>query len=329
MPLFSEHDAPVADEVSPTGNAAIADLTQIALIQAQGEDAVGFLHNLLSSDLKKLGPDAAQWSSFNTAQGRMLACFLVWQDADGVNLLLSGDLAAAIQKKLAFYVLRAKVTLAVATDLAFLGLAGTQAAKVLAQAGLPVPEKDLSHATADGRRIVRLSGERFLLVLAPDDTEPVFQTLQATGATPTNAATWQLAAIRAGVPLVTEAISGKFVPQMLNFELVGGVSFTKGCYPGQEIIARTQHLGKPKRRLYRLGSSGTAAPAGTPVYAEGSTEPVGTLVNVAALTQGQAQGFEALGVLQTAVVAAGTALFVGAPDGPAARVLNLPYELPV
>ena len=313
--------APDADIDALTHNAVAVPLLPLGLIRATGEEAGTFLHRLLSSDVAGLAGDAVQWTSFNTAQGRMLANFLLWRDGSDLCLAASSDLLPALLKKLSLYILRTKVTLSL-PERALIGLAGPQAGEHLLHAALPVPEADMRQAVSNSRRTIRLDEHLFILDLSAAEAPDVFDSLCQAGIT----ASWQLAAIRAGLPLVTAATQEAFVAQMLNFEIIGGVSFTKGCYPGQEIIARTQHLGKPKRRMFRIGLLAPAPVAGigTALYGSASAEAVGTIVNFAPLPEGG----EALAVIRTETVRAKDEIRVGSPDGPCAQVLGLPYEVP-
>ncbi|MDR0717724.1 MAG: folate-binding protein [Azoarcus sp.] len=321
---------PYADPGALARGAAAIPLLHLGLIHATGGEAASFLHNLLSNDINKLAADAAQWTSFNNAQGRMLANFLLWRDSDSVddryNLVLAANLVPALLKKLSLYILRAKVKLTIpAPERALIGLAGPAAGDCLTRAVLPAPAVDMRHTAAAGVRVIRINTGLYILELAATAAPATFTALRAAGAAAGGAASWELAAIRAGLPLVTAATQEAFVAQMLNYEIIGGISFTKGCYPGQEIIARTQHLGKPKRRTYRLALSAlpaTGAPPGTALYAPASGEqPVGIIVNAAPLPEGG----EALAVIQ--IERASDELHIGAPGGPCARVLELPYEI--
>jgi folate-binding protein YgfZ len=330
---FSVHFGnPQADAETLARGAVVVPLRHLDLIHATGDEAAGFLHNLLSNDVVKLPVDAAQWTSFNTSQGRMLANFLLWRTDNGYSLALAADIAPALLKKLSFYILRTKVKLAVPTpERVLIGLAGTTASDALTRAALPVPAANMRQASSDGRRVIRIAADPdlFIIELAATDAPTVFDALCLAGATEGSTASWQLANIRAGLPLITAATQEAFVAQMLNFEIIGGVSFTKGCYPGQEIVARTQHLGKIKRRLYRLALSSPPAagvPSGTPLYApEFSEQAAGAIVNFAPL----AEGGEALAVIQTRCANAGGEIYLGTPDGPLAQVLELPYDVPL
>lgn len=305
----------------------VVPLLHLGMIRSTGPDSTNFLHNLLSNDVAKLGPDAAQWSSFNTPKGRMLASMLLWPEAEGHALVMSADILPALLKKLSMYVLRSKVKLADASEACvLLGVTGADAAGVLQRAGLPLPPAAMAQAATDAVRSVRIGEQAFVLVAEAAEAPRVFAALAGAGAAKAGTAAWQLAMIRAGVPLITAATQEEFVAQMLNYDLIGGVSFKKGCYPGQEIVARTQYLGKLKKRMYRIAIAADAAPAaGGDLYApEFGDQSAGKIVNLAPAPDG---GFEALAVLQNSTVEGGE-VHLGSPAGPLVRLLELPYALP-
>lgn len=303
---------------------AIVPLAHLALIESHGEDSAPFLHNLLSNDVAKLAPDAAQWNSFNTPKGRMLASLLMFRDLAGHALVLSADIAPAIHKRLSMYVLRSKVRLTM-SEAALIGVTGPDAAGILTEAGIEVPHDRMRQSVADNLRCVRIDASDFVLVVPSAEAEATWQRLRAAGARPAGSDRWQLAMIRAGLPLISAATQEEFVAQMLNFELIGGVSFNKGCYPGQEIVARTQYLGKLKKRMYRVRApAGHVPAAGDDIYTPGfGTQSAGKLVNVAPSPDG---GFEALAVMQMNCAESGQAHLDG-PDGPRLEFLDLPYSL--
>lgn len=313
-------------ELASTESTLMVPLTHLGLLRSRGEDSAPFLHNLFSNDVKKLAPDAAQWNSFNTPKGRMLASFLLWGTPTDHWLAVSADIQAAMLKKLSMYVLRSKVKLAdVADEFVLIGLTGPLAADLAARGGLPVPA-DMRQAAVGGGFIVRLNASAFVLALPVADAPALFDALQALGVQAAGTAAWQLAMIRIGVPLITLATQEEFVAQMLNYELIGGVSFNKGCYPGQEIVARTQYLGKLKKRMYRVSiDTDTMPPVGTDLYTpEFGDQSAGKVVNVAPSANG---GFEALAVMQMSCAEAGEA-HLGNPNGPRLAFLELPYALP-
>ncbi len=324
---------PAAEARAATEATIAVPLLHLGTIRSVGPDSAAFLHNLVSNDVKKLEADAAAWNSFNSPKGRMIASFLVWSEAEGHALMMSADILPAFLKKFSMYVLRSKVKLSDASEaLVLLGVGGTDAGAVLARAGVAVPDAAMKQAGGDetggtsGPRCIRLDERNFIVAVAADAAPALFDALQAAGAVKAGTGAWQLAMIRAGIPLITQPTQEEFVAQMLNYDLIGGVDFKKGCYPGQEIVARTQYLGKLKKRMYRVaGPSGTALPAaGTDVYAPAFGEQsAGKIVNAAATADG---GFEALAVLQTSSAEAGE-LHLGSVDGPRLALLDLPYAL--
>lgn len=315
-------DGPAADMTA--ANIVVA-LEHLAVIRTRGEDATDFLHNLLSNDIKKLQPGYAQYSSFNSPKGRMLASFLVWRDDTDYLLQLSTDLAVAIHKKLSMYVLRAKVKLSLADeDPCLLGVAGPALQPALAALGLAWPETDLA-VSGERLQCIRLAADRAQLVVPLDAAEATVKTLLAHGLKPAATDAWRRLDIHAGIPLITAATQDEFVAQMINFELIGGVSFQKGCYPGQEIVARTQYLGKLKKRMFFAHLAADAAPTvGSDVFAPAFGEQsCGKLLSVAPAREG---GFDLLVVVQLAAYEGGD-VHMAAVDGPRLRFGPLPYAV--
>lgn len=253
----------------------------LAPLTIEGADATVYLNNLLSNDARQVSPTAAQWSSLNSPKGRMIANFPLWQQQDGRYCIApAADLAEALLKKLRMYVLRSKVTLQPAAGLRLFALASAPAALA---AALPTLPAETMHSAADpqGRTLLRLAEDLALLALPDGVPLPDFPTAPAEG----TADDWHRALIRHQLPLITAATQEAFVAQMLGFEKIG-VSFQKGCYPGQEIIARAQYLGKVKRHPVVLHLDTPAA--------VGSTLPDGAqVVTLAPAPEG---GYTALAV---------------------------------
>jgi tRNA-modifying protein YgfZ len=234
-----------------------ARLTRYGLLSVTGADARAFLHAQLTQDIERLSPERAALAGWCSAQGRLLATFLVVPVADGFLLQLARDLAPAVAKRLSMFVLRSKVKVADVSDAwTQLGAWGEDFA------GEPFSVK------REGDVLQVKAGERRALLLGP---EAAMRQLSAAGAEET----WALEEIRAGRPFITAATQDKFVPQMVNFETLGGVSFQKGCYPGQEIVARAQYRGQVKRRMKQF-----AAPAGARLQ-PGAEFNGGTVVDAA------------------------------------------------
>jgi folate-binding protein YgfZ len=238
------------------------------------------------------------------------------------------------------YVLRSKVKLADArATTALIGLAGPNASAVLQAAGVTVPPATMqqsvapaAEAEADAQplRCIRIGEAQFVLVVALAQAAALFDACVAGGAIRAGTAAWELTMIRAGLPRIAAATQEEFVAQMLNFDLIGGVSFHKGCYPGQEIVARTQYLGKLKKRLYRLSlpaaanAGGAEAVPGADLFApDFGEQPAGKIVNLAPAPDG---GYEMLAVLQNSSAEAGE-IRLGSTQGPLLQRLDLPYPL--
>ncbi len=307
---------------APSGT-VLVPLSAYGVIRASGEDAASFLHNLLTNDVKKLGASAVQHNSLCSAKGRMLANFLVWRDEGDYLLQLSTDLQPAVQKKLSMYVLRSKVKLSDAGEgLALLGVAGALAEAAVREATGVAPEGSMTVARFSQGQVIRLGERRFELAVAADAAPELWQRL-AVHARPAGFPVWQWLEINAGWPLITAATQEQFVPQMANFELIGGVSFQKGCYPGQEIVARTQYLGKLKRRMYLAHLAEAAAPGAELFSPDLPDQACGMVVNSAPAPEG---GCDVLAVMQMSSAESGD-VRLGSQAGPRLVLRPLPYAV--
>ncbi|MCF8198820.1 MAG: folate-binding protein [Sulfuritalea sp.] len=318
-----------SDELIAARDGAVAaPLIDQGLIRASGADAAVFLHNLLTNDIKGIAPDGARFAGFCTPKGRLLALFLVWREGDDFLLMLPRELLSSMLKKLSMYVLRSKVKLSDATrERALVGFSAANTTPSAPTDALGEPTATLPRfgvAALKGGQAIRLDDARWLLVLEADAIDSCWRQL-APPARPVGLAAWHWLEIAAGQPSVVAATQEAFVPQMLNMELpaVAGVSFSKGCYPGQEIVARTQYLGKVKRRTYRAALASPVAP-GTSVYApETGDQHCGAVVSVAPSPAG---GFECLVCVQIGAVEAGE-VHVDSLDGERLEFLPLPYSI--
>jgi folate-binding protein YgfZ len=236
-----------------------ARLTRYGLLSVTGADARAFLHAQLTNDIQHLAPDRWALAGWCSAKGRLLASFLVIPAPQGFLLQVARDLAEPVAKRLAMYVLRTKVKI-------------TDESNTWAQLG--VWDADIARpdvAWNGNIATVRVEPRRYLQL------GPVAELREAPNA---DEVQWTLQEIRAGRPLITRATQDQFVPQMVNFEALGGINFQKGCYPGQEIVARAQYRGQVKRRMVH-----TRAPAGV-ALAPGQQFNGGTVVDVAPTEDG-------------------------------------------
>jgi len=324
-----------ADEASNFGDAqaelkataadtVLAPLTQFSLIRAAGEDAASFLHNLFSNDVQHLGRDRAERCGFCSPKGRLLADFLIWRENHDYLLQISADIQPAILKKLGMYVLRSKVKISDAgSEFVLLGVAGSGAATALMALGMDIPAAPLDVVRFDGGSVIRLDGQRYQVAVYAESFAQVWARL-ASAARPVGTPVWRWLEIEAGIPHITLPTQEEFVPQMANLELLGGVSFTKGCYPGQEVVARTKYLGKVKRRTYRAHIDDGCPLPGTDLYSPDlPDQSCGKVIEAAPSPEG---GCELLASMLMASAEVGE-VHVGSADGPRLAFRSLPYPL--
>jgi len=213
-----------------------ARLTRYGLLSVTGEDAREFLHAQLTNDVRSLAPERAVLAGWCSAKGRLLATFLVIPAPQGFLLQLARDIAPAIAKRLSMFILRSKVKVADESD-------------AWIQDGVWDADREGPDVSWSGSRASVRVGERRYLEIQPLSEKANEPTAPESA--------WTLQEIRAGRPFISGATQDQFVPQMVNLEKLGGVDFQKGCYPGQEIVARAQYRGQVKRRMVQL-----PAPAG-------------------------------------------------------------------
>lgn len=305
--------------------AVVCDLGALAVVAIEGPDATPFLQGQLSTDVGALADDRCQLTSHNSPKGRMLANFVLWRDpGPRYFTLLPSELADGVRKRLALYVLRAKVTLRDASaQTVRLGVGGPGATAALSR-GLGVAPAVFGVVRRDGTTALGLPGPRYCVIVPADRAATIREALQAS-ATPATFATWQWLTIRAGVPVVTSATQDLFVAQMANLDVLGGIDFRKGCYTGQEIIARMQYLGRLKERLCVFHVDADAIAPGMRLYSSAFPgQPCGTVVNAAPAPDG---GSDFTAVLQIAAAESGD-VRLGAEDGAQLASLPLPYALP-
>lgn len=310
---------------------ALADLSWLGLIRLHGEDAGGFLQGQVTNDVREVSASHSQLSSLCSPKGRMIANFRVFERAGDLYLQLPLDRLEPVLKRLRMFVLRAKVELTDASDeLVRIGIAGACAPELLPGESPDRPGDSARHGELT---VIALGGDRPRFeVVGPVEAIEALWRRAAERARPADAEFWPLMEIRAGVPTVFEPTVEAFVPQMTNMQLIDGVSFTKGCYTGQEVVARMQYLGKLKRRMYRARIDAERAPRpGDELFSGASASPqgAGRVVDVRPSPGG---GYEALVVVEIATAeddSAAGGLRIGSADGPAVELLDLPYAFPV
>lgn len=294
----------------------VTRLTHLGVIRIEGDDAAKFIHGQLTQDFSLLDQHTARLAAFCNAKGRMQASFVGFKSSDGAVLLIcSRDILAATLKRLSMFVMRAKAKLTDATEqYALYGLSGSAIKTIAGYA-----HSTWAKTEFDSKIWVDLypaDGVARQLCIAPVDAA-------APEGTSLDPALWLWSEVRSGVATLTQPVFEAFVPQMLNYESIGGVNFKKGCYPGQEVVARSQFRGTLKRRTF-LAHSETAMQAGDEVFSKAEPEqPAGTVVQVA---QAPGGGWDALISLQLSAVDTGALTHQSAAGG-AIELLPLPYPL--
>lgn len=247
--------------------APLIRLTNYGMLSATGGDARSFLHAQLTNSIEGLSETRAVQAGWCSAKGRLLATVLVIPTAEGFLLQLARDLAPAVRKRLGMFILRSKVKLEDESDRwAQYGVQGESAQALLRQLGLPMPGELLGMTRAGDRIAIAIGPARHIVILPAAAAEEIERQI---GRPAAPAEDWVLEDIRAGRPLVTGATQEMYVPQMLNLHELGAIDFKKGCYPGQEIVARTQYRGQLKRKMvYATLASQEALSPGQPLYSD-------------------------------------------------------------
>jgi len=315
-----------AELLSTRQGTVLCDLSQFGTLRVSGEEAQLFLQNLLSNDIREVDSTRAQLSSFNTAKGRMLATMLIRHEGGDYLLQLPLVLSEPMRKKFGIYVLRTKVKIADASDeIVSLGLSGANAQEILAGQFGELPPLALGLISAAQANIIRISDTRFQINTSVTQAPALWQMLSR-HAQPVGSVCWDWLNVHSGIPIILPQTQEHFVAQMVNFELVGGISFKKGCYPGQEIVARMQYLGHLKRRMYLAHLDSSDIPkAGDELFsAEMEGQSSGMIVNAAPAHGG---GCDVLAVVQITSRKAQTVHWKSL-QGEALQFLPLPYPLP-
>lgn len=307
----------------PLGPCAITDLSHLGIIRISGADKFEYLQGQVTNDVKKVSESLSQLNSYCSPKGRMFSTFRLVQVGDDLLMLLPAEQVEFTLKRLGMFVLRSDVTLNDASgEIALIELSGDCAADLLP---IDPPESDNEVCSHDDYTVVKIAGDRprFLVISDPESMEALWEEAAQT-ATPITREAWALLDIRAGLPTVYEATREAFVPQMTNLQLIDGISFTKGCYTGQEVVARMQYLGKLKRRMYRVHCD-TELQAGMELFSASSDsgQGAGRVVDAAPAPEG---GYEAL-VVTPINCAEANDLQLGDADGPQLQLLDMPYPL--
>ena len=354
---------PAVERNASAQGTVCCDLSQFGTLRVSGEEAQSFLQNLLSNDIHEVRRSRAQLSSLNTAKGRLLATMLIWRESEDYLLQLPRVLCESVRKKLSMYVLRSKVRVTDSSDeIISLGISGTNAQEILRNQFGELPHEQLTltilpdpsvsfrtkgsvegedsisrKASASSARtdilignVMRISGTRWQINTSAPHAAALWTTLSQ-HAQPVGSTCWDWLNIRSGIPIILPQTQERFVAQMVNLELIGGVNFKKGCYPGQEIVARMQYLGKLKRRMYlahldyqaHLDSSDVPQAGDELFSADMEGQASGMIVNA---TPAPGGGYDVLASVQTSSHETQTVHWRSL-QGMALQFLLLPYPL--
>ena len=305
----------------------------LAVIRVSGPQAADLLQAQLSQDAQHWDGGTARLAALCSPQGRMFAdLWMVRRSAEDILLLLDASVADSVLKRLRMFVLRLRCTLEDVTEtVGRIGLLGDAACTLPEQSELRWPDADwgVCPAVNNAGALIRLpqaDGSNRGLVLLYRDVAGSAALAAALAALPAlPAGDWALQDLRAGLPHITAATQQQFVPQMINFEILGGVDFKKGCFPGQEVIARSQYRGTLKRRMYRLSGPAEMTPGQEIFHTTDPGQPCGQIVNAAPAAHDG--GWEALAELKIALAEQPDGLRLGADSGPALQLQSLPYPV--
>ncbi|PKO46008.1 MAG: folate-binding protein [Betaproteobacteria bacterium HGW-Betaproteobacteria-22] len=284
---FLQHSAiqyPLS-EINPslTEKTVICDLSHLGLLQIQGSDASTFLQGQLTNDIKQLHGSNAHYTAYCNAKGRMLAIFLAFAQDSQFFMQLPKALVEPITKRLRMFILRSKVEIHDASaSMIKIGLNGPHAPSLLSTLFSEIPTQENTFTTHDNITLLRLSGTqpRFEILTDIEHASEIWQILSAQ-ATPVTADVWEWLDIHSGIPDIKTSTQEAFVPQMLNLDLLDGINFKKGCYTGQEIVARTHYLGKVKRRMHLAHLDTSAVPQPGEIITDSTHEPAGKIARCA------------------------------------------------
>ncbi len=262
----------------PDASLYLSDLSWLGLLEVKGDDRLTYLQGQLSNDINAVSSSLSQLSALCTPKGRMRALFSIIEDNDKLLLQLPYPLLEENIKRLKMFILMSKVELNDASDnYVKIGIAGKDAEKALQKAGFTIPQETNMVVQHEHKILVRLAGKqpRFECLGHFEDIKPLWGSLNSQ-AEILNASQWRLLDILSGIPNVFSQTSESFIPQMLNLQILNGVNFKKGCYTGQEVVARMQYLGKLKRRMYLAKcQSDTLPEPGASLYSASSSSGQG------------------------------------------------------
>lgn len=314
-------DAQAELQAAAQGN-IVVDLSRLGLLQVEGADAAAFLQGQLTNDIKQLDGSKSQYTGYCNPKGRLLALFLAFAHYDYIHLQLNRELLEAMMKRLKMYVLRSKVTITDMSDsIIRLGVAGPGSPDALQQIFGQVPQQPHELVTLDKGVLLRLPGPLPRYQLFSDMSHaPAIWSQLGQSHRPAGKANWEWLEIQAGIPEITPQTQEEFVPQMVNLDALDGINFKKGCYTGQEIVARTHYLGKVKRRTQLAHIAADAAPRPGDNVAAADGAEIGKIVRSAPAPAG---GHDVLAEIRLESLEAGAVYW----QSSSLQIKPLPYSL--
>lgn len=317
----------IDEEQAAYPNLVIADLSQYALIECSGDDVVDFLQGQFSNDIKLVSDDIGQLSAYCNPKGRILANFRIFKRNEHYFLRLQANIAQATLKRLRMFVMRSKVELVDrSNELLRIGVAGVNATAELSKIFKNLPQNTDESSTEGELTAIKLAGStpRYEIYGPLEQVMKLWESLKKEG-TLIGENSWNLLTIRAGIPEIVAETVEAFVPQMINLQAINGLSFTKGCYPGQEVVARMHYLGKLKRRLFICSAhtDSLPIPGESIMSSDESEQKIGQIVSS---SWSGSNEIEFLAVLQIEK-AENNELHIKSSDGPKVKLNELPYTL--
>lgn len=312
----------IAEQLSAAKNGTVvANLSERGLLKLSGDDAVQFLQGQVTNDVKALNGSNSQFAGYCTAKGRLLALFFAYSIDNAIYLQLNRALTESIMKRLKMFVLRSKVTISDESQTIRLGVAGKNAEAVLTKLFPALPDAPLTLVRHGNNALIRLPSPTPMFEVVLEESQAVALT-QALAAESTLIAedAWNWLEIQAGIPDISTETQEAFVPQMVNLDALNGINFKKGCYTGQEIVARTHYLGTVKRRTQLAHIASESAPKAGDAILDASQQTVGQIVRVATGLNG---GFDVLAECRIESIEQGTVFW----QTHALEIKALPYAL--
>jgi folate-binding protein YgfZ len=270
-------------QAAATGH-VLADLSHLGLLKVSGDDAITFLQGQVTNDIKQLNGTNSQFAGYCNPKGRLLALFFAFAHHDHIHLQFNRVLLESISKRLKMYVMRSKVSIQDVSDsIIRLGLAGSNAAALLETIFESVPQQPHELISLENGTLIRLPGTmpRYEIFTDSEHAEAIWATLSKV-CVAVGKPVWDYLEINAGIPDIDLSTQESFVPQMINLDTLGAINFKKGCYTGQEIVARTHYLGKVKRRTFLAQISSENSPQAGDVLHDANNQETGQIVRVAA-----------------------------------------------